>query len=78
MEVGDPLCMASPTYALKPFRVTQFNFTLQGLAFFGWSYGDKSNFGNKSASGVFSDNATFTKDAGAIPKCKNGFTKSGA
>lgn len=80
LEVGDPLSMASPTYALKPFRVTQFNFsyTLQELAFFGWFYGDKSNFGSKPAGGVFSDNGTFTKDAGAIPKCKNGLTKSGA
>jgi len=41
LEVGDPLSMASPNCALKPFQVTHFNFnyTLQEPAFCGWFYG---------------------------------------
>jgi len=59
LEVGDPLTGRN----LPPVRMPNgFTYHLQELAFFSWFYGAPSI----GAGGLFSDNGTFTKDAGPV------------
>jgi hypothetical protein len=60
LEVGDPLSgtLAPPIYNPK----NKFTYHLQELAFFSWFYGAPS----VGVNGWFSDNDTFTQDAGPV------------
>lgn len=57
-EVGDPLTGTN----LPAITMNGFTYHLQELAFFSWFYGAPS----LAANGWFSDNNTFTSDAGAV------------
>lgn len=59
LEVGDPL---TGTNAVTKKMGNGFTYHLQELAFFSWFYGAPSI----GAGGLFSDNGTFTSDAGAV------------
>jgi hypothetical protein len=60
LEVGDPLSgtLAPPIY--NPFN--KFTYHMQELAFFSWFYGAPS----VGVNGWFSDNDTFSTDAGPV------------
>jgi hypothetical protein len=58
LEVGDPLTGT----IVPPVPLSGMNYDLQELAFFSWFFGHPSI----GVDGVFSDNATFTSDAGSI------------
>ena len=65
LEVGDPLSPGGNS-ATNPFKVKMpngFTYTLQELAFFSWFYRQSPSIGS---GGKFSDNGTFTTDAGAV------------
>lgn len=59
LEVGDPL---SGTNAITKTMPNGFTYHLQELAFYSWFYAAPSI----GAGGFFSDNGTFTSDAGAV------------
>ena len=59
LEVGDPL---TGTAAITKTMSNGFTYHLQELAFFSWFYGAPSI----GAGGLFSDNGTFTSDAGPV------------
>lgn len=59
LEVGDPL---SGTNAVTKTMPNGFTYHLQELAFYSWFF-DSTSIG---AGGLFSDNGTFTADAGAV------------
>jgi len=65
LEVGDPLSPGGNS-STAPFSVKMpngFTYTLQELAFFSWFYRQSPSIGT---GGKFSDNGTFTSDAGAV------------
>jgi len=59
LEVGDPL---TGTGAVTKTMSNGFTYHLQELAYFSWFYGAPSI----GAGGIFSDNGTFTSDAGSV------------
>jgi len=68
LEVGDPLSPGFPTSPpYNPFLVTMngSTYTLQELAYYSWFYRQSPSIGS---GGQFSDNGTFTTDAGAVCK----------
>jgi len=59
LEVGDPLFSTNPLSKTMPNGYT---YHMQELAYFSWFYGAPSI----GAGGLFSDNGTFTTDAGSV------------
>jgi len=58
-EVGDPLTGT----LLPPVQLNGYTYHLQELAFFSWFYRQRPSIG---AGGLYSDNGTFTSDAGPV------------